>query len=231
MEALIGLQGWLREGAMNGLRALQTEGLTAAPSLILAAFGFGLLHALLPGHGKLLLAAHYAGRGPWREALLSSAILIMTHVGSAIIIVLAGFALIERTIGRAGRALVIERLSAVLIIVIGLALLWQALRSGGKDRHRSGTLLAVAGGLTPCPLTAFAMTYAVTQGAITAGLILSGGFALGMIVTVAVFPVVAVLLRRSALQWSPERWTSRLARALLAVTATAVIIIGVMSWR
>lgn len=48
------------------------------PALVVAAFSFGMLHALLPGHGKSLLAAHYTGEGRWRGAMLSSAILIIT---------------------------------------------------------------------------------------------------------------------------------------------------------
>ncbi len=56
--------------------------------LLGAAFVFGLLHALLPGHGKAVLTARYAGSGRLAGALASSAIVMMMQVGTAIILVL-----------------------------------------------------------------------------------------------------------------------------------------------
>ena len=88
METTLELQRWLYASAIGALNGLRTAGLTGLPPLIAAAFGFGMLHALLPGHGKSVLAAYYAGDGRWRGALASSVILIVTHVGSAVLFVL-----------------------------------------------------------------------------------------------------------------------------------------------
>ncbi|MBN9449912.1 hypothetical protein [Bosea sp. RAC05] len=165
------------------------------PALVVAAFSFGMLHALLPGHGKSLLAAHYAGDGHCRGAMLSSAILILTHVGSAIVIVLTGAAVIQRTLVGAGRAPILERSSQILIVLVGLWLLWRAFRPHRHDYGRSGPALAFVGGLVPCPLTTFIMAYAVANGLVLAGVLLSATFASGMIVTVVAFPLAAILLR------------------------------------
>jgi ABC-type nickel/cobalt efflux system permease component RcnA len=154
-----------------------------------------MLHALLPGHGKSLLAAHYAGDGHCRGAMLSSAILILTHVGSAIVIVLTGAAVIQRTLVGAGRAPILERSSQILIVLVGLWLLWRAFRPHRHDYGRSGPALAFVGGLVPCPLTTFIMAYAVANGLVLAGVLLSATFASGMIVTVVAFPLAAILLR------------------------------------
>jgi hypothetical protein len=103
MEETFELQRWLYANAIGALNALQTTGLAELPSMVVAALGFGMLHALLPGHGKSVLTSYYAGDGGWRGALASSTILIVTHVGSAVVLVLTGFALLEKTIGSAGR--------------------------------------------------------------------------------------------------------------------------------
>jgi nickel/cobalt transporter (NicO) family protein len=118
-------------------------------TLVITAFGFGLLHALLTGHGKAVLASHHAGTGNARSAVLSSIIVITVHVGSAIIIVLAGFAELQRTIGGAGRAPMPGKASQMLIVAVGLWLLWQALRPHGHGAARSGPALALAAGLVP----------------------------------------------------------------------------------
>ncbi|MGH6856530.1 MAG: hypothetical protein ACRECP_02525 [Methylocella sp.] len=50
----------LRIDALHELRTTELGGLSA---LVAAAFGFGKLHALLPGHGKAVLTSYYAGDG------------------------------------------------------------------------------------------------------------------------------------------------------------------------
>ena len=75
---------------------------------------------------------------------------------------------------------------------------------------QSALALAFVAGLVPYPLTTFIMTYAVANGLVWAGPILSGTFAAGMIVTVAVFPALAVLLRTTLVSWMSStegHWT------------------------
>jgi ABC-type nickel/cobalt efflux system permease component RcnA len=228
MEATFELQRWLYANAIGALNALQTTGLAGLPSLVAAAFGFGMLHALLPGHGKSVLASYYAGDGRWRGALASSTILIVTHVGSAVVLVMTGFALLQRTIGGAGRAPMLEHASHVLILLSGLWLLFRALRSHAHD-EKSGFALACVTGMIPCPLTTFIMTYAMVHGAVGAGLILSGAFAVGMVVTVAAFPLLAIGLRTralpAALAFSPQ-WRRGAVRTVEIAAALAITAIG-----
>ena len=228
MGAISELQRWLYSGAIEALNALRVVGLAGMPALIGAAFGFGMLHALLPGHGKSVLASYYAGGGRFLGALSSSAILILTHVGSAVVIVLSGFVVLQRTIGGAGRAPNLEYASQILIMLLGLWLLWRAVRPHAHDHGKSAPALAFVTGLVPCPLTTFIMTFAVTNGIIMPGLILSGAFAAGMIITVAFFPVLAVLLRTKFLPaLAPtEAWRVRIGRLLEIGAALAVILLG-----
>ncbi len=229
MEATFELQRLLYANAIGALNALRTTGLAGLPSLVVAAFGFGTLHAMLPGHGKSVLASSYAGDGRWRGALASSTILIVTHVGSAVVLVMTGFALLQRTIGGAGRAPMVEHASHVLVLLSGVWLLFRALRSHTHDSEKSAFALAFVTGMIPCPLTTFIMTYAAVHGAVGAGLILSGTFAVGMIVTVAAFPLLAVGLRTralpAALAFSPQ-WRHGAVRTVEIAAALAITAIG-----
>jgi nickel/cobalt exporter len=227
MQSLVDLQRWLYGNAVEALKAMSIADASTILPLVFSALLFGMLHALLPGHGKAVLAAQYSGRGQYKGALVSSALVILTHVGSAIVLVLSGFAILQRTIGGAGRAILLERTSQAAIVVIGLWMLWRAVRPHGHDNGGGGPVLALAAGMTPCPLTTFVMTYAVVHDRIGSGLALSAAFAAGMIATVAVFPVTAVALRDRLLRWSGR--TTRLAarsRTFLEMTA-AVAVIGV----
>src|SRR5262249_52119010 len=82
---------------------------------------FGMVHAFMPGHGKTVIVSYYLGRpSRYLGSIGTSAILVLTHVGSAVILVLTGFIVIRRTIGSAGRAPTFEIASATLIVAIGL---------------------------------------------------------------------------------------------------------------
>jgi nickel/cobalt transporter (NicO) family protein len=228
METLVQLQHWLYAGAVDALRTLGTAGLAGLPGLIGAALGFGMLHALLPGHGKSILASYYAGDGRTLGALGSSALLIIVHVGSAIILVLCGFAILQRTIGGAGRAPLLEHASQVLIMLIGIWLLWRAFWPHSHDHDRSGPALALVTGLVPCPLTTFIMAYAAAHGMVVSGLVLAGTFAAGMVITVAAFPLLAVALRTKLVPVvaHTKGWRNGIGHALEFCAALAVILLG-----
>lgn len=80
LSDLMSTQQWLHTEVLEALRAVQGDP-TALPLMLAAAFGFGLLHALLPGHGKALLASFYAAEGRPRDAVIPSSVLILVHVG------------------------------------------------------------------------------------------------------------------------------------------------------
>ena len=118
----------------------------------------------------------------------------------------------------------LEQTSQVLIVVVGLWLLWRAGRPHSHDHDRSGPALAFVTGLVPCPLTTFIMTYALAHGALV-----SGTFAAGMVVTVASFPLLAVLLRTRLMPLlaRTEVLRARTGHVLEVGAALAVILLGV----
>src|SRR5262249_32069731 len=144
--------------------------LVLAQALGVAAL-FGFVHALMPGHGKIALVSYYLGRPAHIiGGLGTSVILILAHVGSAVVLVLAGFRVIRATLGNAGRVPTLEATSAALIIAVGIWLFVVAIRHDHGDSQRKGGILAFVTGLIPCPLTTFIMVYAAANGAILIGL-------------------------------------------------------------
>ena len=95
-DSIFEVQRTLYANAVQALNSLQAGGIGALPSLAAAAFAFGMLHALLPGQGKSVLASYYAAGGRWRGAVGSSLLLILTHVGSAVVLVLSGYAILRQ---------------------------------------------------------------------------------------------------------------------------------------
>jgi nickel/cobalt transporter (NicO) family protein len=69
-----------REDGFAGLFARASTGEDVLVLLLLAAFGWGALHALSPGHGKAMVAAYLVGtRGRPRHAVVLGATVTVTH--------------------------------------------------------------------------------------------------------------------------------------------------------
>src|SRR5262245_23259509 len=82
------IQSWLYGGATAELKGLSTgtDPLRLMAAMSIAAV-FGMVHAFMPGHGKTVIVSYYLGR-PARliGSIGTSAILVLAHVGSAIIL-------------------------------------------------------------------------------------------------------------------------------------------------
>jgi nickel/cobalt transporter (NicO) family protein len=227
------LQRWLYGGATSELKALAAG---ADPATLLAALAlaalFGFVHAFMPGHGKTAIVSYYLGHAArLRHGIVSSAILVLSHVGSAAVLVLAGFTVIRATLGGAGRAPLFEAASAVLIMAIGAWLLTRAVQ-GPRHEHAGadGRVLALATGLVPCPLTTFIMVYAVAHGMIAAGLLLTAAMAAGMIATIVFFAGCTIFLRERAMRFFENTASVRARLGRILETASAVMIILFGAW-
>ncbi|MEO8456689.1 MAG: hypothetical protein ABI559_02645 [Chloroflexota bacterium] len=199
---------------------------------LLAAFGFGALHAVEPGHGKTMVAAYFVGvKGTARQALSLGMIVAVTHTIGVIAIGLIAifgseYILPERLYPWLSLA------SGLMVLALGLRLIAQ--RSGGKIMHKithalpfghhhhhdhehtaaasnNGvppwkTLIAVglADGLTPSPSALVVLLAAVSLHRVTLGLALIISFSVGL-ATVLAGISLGLLFFRGAM----ERLSSR----------------------
>jgi ABC-type nickel/cobalt efflux system permease component RcnA len=231
VQNLIELQRWLYGGATEGLHTIATA---ADHSRLLGAMGFavlfGIVHAMMPGHGKSVLVSYYLGRpGRVAQSVASSVLLVLTHVGMAVVLVLAGFMMVQKTLAGAGRAPLLEALSSALIIVIGLWLLVQGVRGHQHGNAQSSRLLSIAAGFVPCPLTTFIMVYALAHGVVIAGLLVTAAMAAGMVLTISAFAAAAVLFRNGLFRLLKrhERQWHRASHVFEIASAGAVIVAGI----
>jgi nickel/cobalt transporter (NicO) family protein len=179
---------------------------------LLAAFGFGALHAVEPGHGKTMVAAYFVGvKGTPRQALMLGGIVAFTHtIGVLALGLVAIFGshwiLPERLYPWLGLA------SGLMVIALGLRLIVQ--RSGARIMHQLShlpifgrhhhshdhapaataggippwkTLIAVglADGLTPSPSALVVLIAAVSLHRIGLGIALIIAFSAGLATVLA----------------------------------------------
>lgn len=194
MDWLIAIQKWLYGGMSQGMKA--AEDISGLPALMGAAFLFGMVHALMPGHGKSVLVSYHLGRqSRLIDGVITGTLLSLTHVGMAVILVLAGVAVISRSLALGGRAPAFEVMSAALIALVGAYLLFRVVRSPPHPHARDGRTLAFVTGLVPCPLTTFILTYALAHDKLAVGLAAVVAMMGGVVLTIVSFAVTAVTAR------------------------------------
>src|SRR5262249_24351591 len=116
MNSLIAIQHWLYGGMASGLGDVASGDLKAIFAAMAAAVLFGAIHALMPGHGKTVRVSYHLGRpAKLTQGIANGAILALTHVGLAMVLVLAGFVVISRAFAYGGRTPQFEIASGVLV--------------------------------------------------------------------------------------------------------------------
>ncbi|MBG0778225.1 MAG: high-affinity nickel-transporter [Desulfovibrionaceae bacterium] len=106
LAALVQVQAELRTRMADMARDVREHPAGASFWLfLLCAFGYGVVHALGPGHGKLFAASYFLHRpGGLRQALAYGNLAMLTHVLSATTLVGAGYLLLRISSARAGAA-------------------------------------------------------------------------------------------------------------------------------
>lgn len=230
MNSLVALQHWLYGGMANGLGDVAGGNPLAIFAAMAAAVLFGAVHALMPGHGKTVLVSYHLGQpGELRQGFVNGAILSLTHVGLALVLVLAGFAVISGAFAYGGRTPNFESASGVLIALIGAFLLWRATRADHHVHQGDGRTLALVTGMIPCPLTTFIMSYALARGMLAAGLAMTVAMTIGMIATIGGIALAAAFARERfmGLLDRTEGWRHRLGTALEVGGSMLVLGFGV----
>ena len=189
---------------------------------------FGAVHALTPGHSKTVLATYVAG-SPVSAARSTgiAIILALTHVLCAVAIAVLALPLISRALDSVGRAPLLEDLSRGLLAAIGV---WMIVRAiGWRVRSAAeGPVVAIIAGLIPCPLTLFAMIYAIGRGVPEAGLVFAASMMVGIAATLIAVALIAVFARNRLVRIFRRNKTSlaRMSRALEGVAGACLLLIG-----
>ncbi|MDA4848285.1 ABC transporter permease [Hoeflea poritis] len=193
---------------------------------------FGIVHALMPGHSKTLLAAYTMATpaSAWRAAG-TGLILSSVHILMSVLIVLLSLPLVSVTFGASSQTPVLETLSRGLLALVGIWMIVSSLRPQAHA-HLAGRSVAFAffAGLIPCPLSFFVMVFAVSRGVTEAGL----AFALVMLVGVAMV-LVSVALAANLSRKGLSRFLENNGKTIRIVTVSLQVATGIIllvaAWR
>ena len=223
---------------------VDADGMSRPTILGLAlAFAYGVIHAAGPGHGKLVVMTYFLSREAriGRGLLMGVQIAVM-HVLSAVVVVVFADLLLRRGFGGAPSEVPAVRIASYgLILLIGSAMLWRAVRRawapagrhhhhhdhdcGCGARHGEGGLLSLGVGLVPCTGSVLILLYAMANGILPAGLLLVGTIALGMAVTMGGLGLLSVLARRFV-AGRLSHGQGRAAAAVDILGSAAIVLLG-----
>ena len=201
--------------------------------LLLAAFGWGALHALSPGHGKAMVAAYLVGtRGSTRDAIVLGATVTVTHTAGvvalgAVALGLSAWVLPEQLYPW------LTLTSGLMVVGVGVAVLRRRLRARAHHEHhhhhhhehrRSLLAMGASAGLIPCPSALVVLLGAVAQHRIGLGLVLIVAFSAGLAATLSLLGIAVVHAGRLLARMPVP---GRLVAALPALSAALIVIVGV----
>jgi nickel/cobalt transporter (NicO) family protein len=224
---------------------------------VLLAILLGAGHAVLPGHGKTVLAAYLAGRrGRPRDALTVAGTVTLAHTGGVLAIGL----LITAGTAVAGEQVLawLELVSGGLVLVVGAAMLVSLVRQRRRradghvhahghpqshdhnhHRHDGGSGrwglagIGLAGGLVPSPSALVVLLAAIGMGRTGFGVVLVVAYGVGMAATLTGAGLLLLVLQRRLARRTgkarPGSWVSSVAARVHAATpaATAALVLVV----
>ena len=175
--------------------------------LLVIAAGFGAAHALMPGHGKTVVAAFLiARRGTVSQAIGLGLVTAVTH--SAVVLAVAALLpVVLASVGTARMRGALELVGGLILAGLGLYLLVQRLAGRADHVHLVGgcshdlpapptfgglLVLGIGGGLLPCWDAVALLMLALSSGRLWLGLPLLVAFSAGLAAVLVAFGVVVV---------------------------------------
>jgi len=203
--------------------------------LIASAFFLGSIHAVEPGHGKMIIIAYLVGTGgSIFDALLLSAVATFTHTFSILIIGIAAFFFAEFLPLSAEHYL--DAFAGALILGVGLWMFSTLHREESQCHHSHAegevknkglgqlVMLGISGGIVPCPASFAVLSTAVASGNTMRGIFLILIFSLGM---GSVLFVTGILFIKASHLFQKFFHNKKFERKARLVSAYLITILGI----
>jgi nickel/cobalt transporter (NicO) family protein len=210
--------------------------------LLLAAFGWGAVHALSPGHGKAMVAAYLVGtRGTARHAAALGLTVTVTHtIGvfalGVVALALSAYILPEQLYPW------LNLVSGLLVLGVGASVVRSRVRHAraharghhhhhdhdhdhGDLRPRNILAMGASAGLIPCPSALVVLLGAVAQHQIGLGLILIVAFSAGLAATLTGLGLAVVAAGRVSTRLTGASG-GRVLAVLPALSSLAIVGVG-----
>jgi ABC-type nickel/cobalt efflux system permease component RcnA len=212
--------------ATDGFANILDQGDGVLLLLLVAAFGWGAVHALSPGHGKAMVAAYLVGtQGKPKDAVALGGIVTATHTAGVFALGLITLALSQYVLPE-DLFPWLNLVSGLLVVGVGASVLRRQLKKRRHAHHhhhdhdkRSLLAMGAAAGLIPCPSALVVLLGAISQDQIALGMLLIVAFSAGLAATLTALGLAVVYARKLPLP-------GHVMTALPAASAVAIVLVG-----
>ena len=208
MQRLIALQYEINSYISSTIRSLNDENSFSVSLLILGiAFLYGLVHAIGPGHGKALVALYFtSNKSNYKKAFKMGYLISIIHAISALIFTFGIFFIIKRMFRQNFNELshITMLISAVMIMLVGLYLIYEAYKDKGKiekklkTKNKSELAVAFSAGVVPCPGVMTIVLFNIVLGNYILGIMSAIAMSIGMGLTISLAGIFSIAINKKS---------------------------------
>lgn len=174
--------------------------------ILAVSFIYGLIHALGPGHGKMVIASYFLVKGAkTKEAFKAGFLTSVIHTISALAITFILYIFFENAITKYFSDInsSMYKISAIFIISIALFLLYETYKDRNEkekvQRIGNKSLLAVTMsiGIVPCPGVMSIVLFSIILGYINLGILSAISMSIGMGITISLAAILSTQVKKS----------------------------------
>jgi nickel/cobalt exporter len=195
---------------------------------------YGIIHALGPGHGKLLVASYLISREySYKKAFKLGYMISGIHALSALSITLIIYFILEATITRSFQdaTAVTTNASGVLIILIGFYMLYEKFAKEEEDNthllnsNKKDFTIALSAGIVPCPGVMTITLFSIIISKVYVGVISAILMSLGMGLTISVAGIFATKVQNIS---KGQNENNKVADILGILGTLGIILLGIL---
>jgi nickel/cobalt transporter (NicO) family protein len=240
----------LNKEITNNIRALKKEPKPAVFfGLLGIAFLYGSLHAVGPGHGKMVITGWVVSQSrKFREIMMVSVLASFFHAFSSVTIVLATYHIMGKFVPGATEKLNqwLQLAAGVMLAVIGMHILWDVIRrrmninvdtavtltaDGQQPKVSVSThpfWIALSIGIVPCPLAAVILVFCLANKMLWQGIVIVSVFAAGMGASIFGIALSVWLLKSKAAEFALTQGKNRVLEGLSLLGGLLFIALGLL---
>jgi len=177
--------------------------------ILAVSFLYGLIHALGPGHGKMVIASYFLIKGAkTQEALKAGFLTSIIHTLSALSITAILFIFFQSAITQYFQDINANmyKVSAIFIILIALYLLYETIKDRNVEEETVGQnevknknifTIALSIGLVPCPGVMTIVLFSMILGYYYLGVMSAVMMSIGMGITISLAAILTTKVKNS----------------------------------
>ena len=225
LKKFIDLQQQLNATISTNFREIGDENaLLPILTILSVAFIYGVVHALGPGHGKLLVSSYFLrSNRSYKEAFKMGYFISIIHTISALSISFVLYYILEVVFSQTFQevSFYMTKISALLIIGVAIYLFFEQHQEHTSINvtQRSDLSVAFSAGVIPCPGVMTIILFSILIGNISVGIAAAVFMSAGMGLTISLSAIVATATR--------SQTPSKISRVFPFIGNSMILLLGI----